>query len=73
MIRGDKMIYKWRLVAWTKGISLESIGQKIGKDRSFMSRVSRGLADADNELKTQIAGIVGLPVEKAWRRVNPGN
>ncbi len=64
------MIYKWRLTAWARGITLERIGQEIGKDRTYMSRVSRGLANADDSLKVKIAEAVGMPVEKAWRRVN---
>jgi len=64
------MIFRWRLAAWAKGMSLEQIGQQVGKDRTAISRISRGLAGADDELKAKIAITVGLPVEKAWRRVN---
>jgi len=65
-----KMIFKWRLTAWAKGLTLERIGQQVGRDRTYMSRVSRGLAGADDELKAKIAKVVGMAVEKAWRRVN---
>jgi hypothetical protein len=64
------MIFKWRLTAWAKGLTLEQIGQQVGKDRTYMSRVSRGLAKADESLKARIAETVGMPTEKAWRKVN---
>jgi len=67
------MIFRWRVTAWAKGLSLEKIGQRVGKDRTAISRISRGLAKADDELKVKIAQVVDMPVEKAWRRVNPGN
>ena len=64
------MIYKWRLTAWAKGLSLERIGQQVGKDRTAISRISRGFMKPDDELKTKIARVVGMPVEKAWRRIH---
>ena len=64
------MIFRWRLVAWSKGLTLEKIGQQVGKDRTAMSRISRDLAKADDELKVKIAQVVGMPVEKAWRRIS---
>lgn len=64
------MIFNWRLRAWAKGLTLEKIGVQVGKDRSFMSRVSRGLANADDELKREIAETVGLEVKEAWKRIN---
>ena len=64
------MIFRWRLVAWSKGLTLEKIGQQVGKDRTAMSRISRDLAKADDELKVKIAQAVGMPVEKAWRRIS---
>jgi len=53
-----------------KGIHLEEIAQKVGKDLPFVSRVSRGLANPSNEVKAAIAEFLEIPVEKAWRKVN---
>lgn len=64
------MIYRWRLTAMAKGIRLEEIAHRVGKDIPFISRASRGLANPSNELKVAIAEIVNMPVEKAWRRIN---